>query len=122
MPLWLNQNQLWFYFIFFHLSTLADTDENLQVHVDQADEGEHPGGEGGVPDQAQCVPEDEVGVTPGGARIHLICPVILSEGDLHKLGRVEREGEDSHGDDIDKEPLAVAHGLGKGNVKFWTAS
>ncbi len=105
-------------FIFFHLSTLADTDEDLQVHVDQADEGEHPGGEGGVPDQTQCVPEDEVGVTPGGARIHLIRPVILSEGDLHKLGRVEREGEDSHGDDVDKEPLAVAHGLGKGNMKL----
>ena len=32
------------------------TDENLEVHVDEADEGENPGGEGGVPDQGEGVP------------------------------------------------------------------
>ena len=64
-----------------------------------------------MPDQAQCVPEDEVGVPAGGARVHLVSPVILSEGHLHKLRRVQREGEDSHGDDVDQEPLAVTHGL-----------
>lgn len=66
-----------------------------------------------MPDQAQCVPEDEVGVTAGGARVHLVCPVILGEGHLHKLGSVKRKREDSHGDDVDQKPLAVAHGLRK---------
>ena len=33
------------------------TDENLEVHVDEADEGENPGGEGGVPDQGEGVPK-----------------------------------------------------------------
>ena len=33
------------------------TDENLEVHVDEADEGENPGGEGGVPDQGEGVPD-----------------------------------------------------------------
>ena len=33
------------------------TDENLEVHVDEADEGENPRGEGGVPDQGEGVPK-----------------------------------------------------------------
>ena len=33
------------------------TDENLEVHVDEADEGENPSGEGGVPDQGEGVPD-----------------------------------------------------------------
>ena len=94
-----------------HLPALADPDEYLEVHVDQADEGEDPGGEGGVPDEGQGVPENEVGVAPGLARVNLIRPVILCQSDLHELGSVEREGEDSDGDDVDQEPLAVAHGL-----------
>ena len=110
------------YFVCSHLPTLADADEDLQVHVDQANEGEDPSGEGGVPDQAQCVPEDEVRVTPCCARVHLIGPIILCQGDLHELRRVEREGEDSDGDDVDEEPLTVAHGLRKGNMKLLNAS
>ena len=72
-----------------------------------------------MPDQAQCVPEDEVGVTPGCARVHFIGPIILCQGDLHELGRVESEGEDGDGDDVDEEPLTVAHGLRKGNMKLF---
>ena len=68
-----------------------DAEEDVAVHVEEAEEGEHPSGEGGVPDQAQCVPEDEVRVTPGCARVHLIGPIILCQGDLHELWRVERE-------------------------------
>lgn len=47
------------------LSALPDAHEDLQVHVDEADEGQDPGGEGGVPDQRQRVPEDEVRVPSG---------------------------------------------------------
>ena len=72
-----------------------------------------------MPDKAQCVPEDEVGVTPGCARVHLIGSVILCQGDLHELRRVEGEGEDGDGDDVDEEPLTVAHGLRKGNMKLF---
>ena len=84
----------------YHLPTLADSNEDLQVHVDQADEGQDPRGEGGMPDEAQGVPEDEVGVAPGCAWVNLICSVILGQCDLHKFGRVECEREDSHGDDV----------------------
>ena len=38
---------------------------------------------------------------------------------LHELGRVESEGEDGDGDDVDEEPLTVAHGLRKGNMKLF---
>ena len=47
------------------LLALPDAHEDLQVHVDEADEGQDPGGEGGVPDQRQRVPEDEVRVPSG---------------------------------------------------------
>ena len=30
---------------------------------------------------------------------------------LHELGRVESEGEDRHRDDVDHQPLGVAHRL-----------
>ena len=55
------------------LSALPDAHEDLQVHVDEADEGQDPGGEGGVPDQRQRVPEDEVGVPSGFRYPKSIC-------------------------------------------------
>ena len=38
------------------LPGLPDAQEDLGVHVDQAKEGQNPGGEGGVPDQGKGVP------------------------------------------------------------------
>ena len=110
------------------LSTLSNAQEYLQVHVDQTYEGEHPGGEGGVPDQGQRVPgvgvivtlmdtlsalspEYEVWISPRLARINLIGSVVLGQGHLHELGSVEGEGEDRHGDDVDEESLGVTHCL-----------
>ena len=58
------------------LSALPDAHEDLQVHVDEADEGQDPGGEGGVPDQRQRVPEDEVGVPSGFRYPKSICWVV----------------------------------------------
>ena len=57
------------------LSALPDAHEYLQVHVDEADEGQDPGGEGGVPDQGQRVPEDEVRVPSGFWYSKSICRI-----------------------------------------------
>ena len=51
----LGDFSLWFWPIL-HLSALPDAQEYLEVHVDEADEGEDPGGEGGVPDEREGVP------------------------------------------------------------------
>ena len=42
-----------------YLPTLPNADEDLRVHVEEGDEGENAGGEGGVPGQRQRVPEDK---------------------------------------------------------------
>ena len=55
-----------------HLSALADPDEDLKVHVDESDEGEDTGGEGGVPQQRQGVPEDKGRVPSRLARVNLV--------------------------------------------------
>ena len=90
---------------------VPDTKEDLGVHVDEADEGEDPGGEGGVPDEGQGVPEDEGGVPAGLAGVHLVGAVVLGEGHLHELGHVQGEGQ--HGDrhHVHQQPLGVAHRL-----------
>ena len=90
---------------------MSDSNEDLEVHVDQTNEGEDSGGEGGVPDQRQRVPEDEVGVAASLARVHLVGAVVLGQGHLHELGRVESEGEHGDWDNVDQQPLAVAHCL-----------
>ncbi len=46
------------------LPTLPDADEDLRVHVEEGDEGEDAGGEGGMPGHGQRVPEDERRVHP----------------------------------------------------------
>jgi hypothetical protein len=51
-----------------YLSTLPDADEDLRVHVEEGDEGEDAGGEGGMPGQGQRVPEDERRVLPATIR------------------------------------------------------
>ena len=93
------------------LSTLPDADEDLDVHVDKADEGEDPRGEGWVPDEGQGVPEDEGWVTSCLAWINLVSSILLRDRHLHELGDVEGEGQHRDGDDVDKHPLGVAHSL-----------
>ena len=90
---------------------MSDSNEDLEVHVDQTNEGEDPGGEGGVPDQRQRVPEDEVGVAASLARVHLVGAIVLGQGHLHELWRVESEGEHGDWDNVDQQSLAVAHCL-----------
>ena len=100
-----------------YLSALSDTNEDLQVHVDKADERQDPCCQSRMPYQRQSVPEYEVRIPPGLAWIHLIGAIVLGQGHLHELGRVEGEGE--HGDrhDVDQQPLTVAHRLkGKGLI------
>ncbi len=61
------------------LPTLPDADEDLRVHVEECDEGEDAGGEGGMPGQGQRVPEDERRVLPatiGGLANLKICTLI----------------------------------------------
>ena len=53
-----------------HLSTLADANEDLHVHVDQANEGEHTSGEGWVPDKREGVQKYEGRVPSCLAWIH----------------------------------------------------
>ena len=60
-----------------HLSTLADANEDLHVHVDQANEGEHPSGEGWVPDKREGVPKYKGWIPACLAWIHFICPIVL---------------------------------------------
>ena len=38
------------------MSFKPDTEENLEVHVDETDEGKNSGGEGGVPYEGEGVP------------------------------------------------------------------
>ena len=39
-----------------YLSALPDAEEYLEVHIDEAYEGQDPGSEGGVPDERESVP------------------------------------------------------------------
>ena len=55
-----------------HLSALSDLEEYLRVHVGEPEEGENPGGEGGVPQQRQGVPEDKGRVPSRLARVNLV--------------------------------------------------
>ena len=101
-----------------YLSALAYLQEDVHVHVDEADEGEHPRGEGGVPDQGQGVPEDEGWVTSCLAWINLVSSILLRDRHLHELGDVEGEGQHRDGDDVDKHPLGVAHSLTSRRVNY----
>ena len=53
------------------------TDENLEVHVDEADEGENPGGEGGVPDQGEGVPDPIIVIIITSIIITIIIIIII---------------------------------------------
>ena len=55
-----------------HLSTLADANEDLHVHVDQANEGE-----GWVPDKREDVQKYQGWIPMCLAYIHFICPIVL---------------------------------------------
>ena len=57
------------------LSALSDAEKYLEVHVDEAYEGQDSCGEGGVPDQGQRVPEDEVRVPSGFWYSKSICRI-----------------------------------------------
>ena len=59
--------------------------EYLGVHVGEADEGEDAGGEGGVPDLGERVPEDVCGVSPSLRHVYLICTIGVVEGHLIKV-------------------------------------
>ena len=63
-----------------------NTEENLEVHVHKTDEGKNSSGEGGVPDEGDCVVEDVCWVGPRVAGVHHIGPIGLSQLHLHKLG------------------------------------
>ena len=53
-----------------HLSALPDAEEYLEVHIDEADEGEDTCSEGGVPDEREGVP------APVNCQPHLSPPSI----------------------------------------------
>ena len=73
------------------LPCLPDAEEDLRVHVDEPDEGQHRDGESGMPEQGERVPEDEGWVPPGLGGVHLVSTVVFSHGDLHELGDVEHK-------------------------------
>ena len=94
-----------------YLSALSDANEDLEIHVDKADERQDPCGQSGMPYERQSVPEYEVWIPPCLAWVHFIGAIVLGQGHLHELGCVEGEGEDSHRHDVDQQSLAVAHSL-----------
>ena len=75
-----------------HLSTLADANEDLHVHVDQANEGEHTSGEGWVPDKREGVPKYEGWVTSSFTRINLIDTIMLGDSDLQEFWHIQSKG------------------------------
>ena len=81
----------------------SDPGEYSVVHVSQGNEGQHPSGEGWVPQQGQGVPEYEGWVFSGLTRINLIGSIVFSNYHLHELGDVEDEGQDSDRHDVDQD-------------------
>ena len=79
-----------------YLSTLVYFEEDVHIHVDQANERKDSSGEGWVPYQREGVPEDEGWVSSGLTWINLICTIILSYSDLYEFWNVQskRQGCD----------------------------
>ena len=85
--------------------------ENAKVHIDQANKWEDSGGEGGVEDKGECVPEDVGWVSPGITWVNLSGSVILSYGHFHELGDVEDERNEGDGNNVDHHSHGAGHGL-----------
>ena len=92
-------------------SLFAYSEKNLEIHECQSQEWQNSGGESGVPDQRESVPEYEGWILPGLAWIHNIGSIGLSDCDLHELGNVERERQNSHRNNIDQQSLGIGHSL-----------
>ena len=111
----LNWRKQWLDFIQYlllqYLSTLVYFEEDVHIHVDQANERQDSSGEGWVPDQREGVPEYKGWVSSGVTWVNLIGTIILIGGHLHELGDVEEEWKDGDGYDVHQHALVIGHGL-----------
>ena len=64
-----------------------------------------------MPYQRDCVPEDKGWVPSCFTGVHLISPIVLCYGDLHKLGDVQDERQDGDRNDVDHHTFGVGHRL-----------
>ena len=108
-----------------YLSTLVYFEEDVHIHVDQANERQDSSGEGWVPDQRKGVPEYKGWVSSGVTWVNLIGTIILIGGHLHELGDVEEEGQDGDGYDVDHRSLVARCCLKQGRnllILYWHES